>query len=88
MATLQVSGIEEDLYEQLRRKAAQNGRSISQEVLAILREFLARPAGRPIGNVTDEFLKLAGTWRDDRTAQEIAEDLRAERRPGRRDFFG
>ncbi|OGV73651.1 MAG: hypothetical protein A3K19_20690 [Lentisphaerae bacterium RIFOXYB12_FULL_65_16] len=82
MAILQVKGIDDQLYEALRRRATRDHRSISQEVTAIVREFLAQPPGVP--NATDEFLKLAGTWSDPRPAAEIAKEIRAARRTGRR----
>ena len=44
MANLQVRGIEDRLYEALRARAELDNRSISQEVVTIIEQFLARPA--------------------------------------------
>jgi len=44
MATLQVRNIEDRLYKALAARAAQNNRSISQEVVTILQDHLAQPA--------------------------------------------
>ncbi|MCA1755280.1 MAG: antitoxin [Spirochaeta sp.] len=79
MAILQVRDIDDALYEQLKRVAQQHRRSVSQEVMYVLEEYLAAP-DRPRTNATEEFLKLSGSWLDDRPAQDIARTLRQERR--------
>ena len=84
MATLQVKGIDDRLYEALRRRAEQDHRSISQEILSMIETFLSRPADQPLGNATSEFLALAGSWEDDRGAEEIVRDIRSGRRSRRR----
>ena len=83
MATLQVKGIDDQLYEALGARAAQDNRSISQEVVTMIREFLARP-GRDPAEATRAMLEMAGTWQDDRTTRQIAADLRKARHTGRR----
>jgi len=79
MANLQVRGIEDRLYEALRAKAELDNRSISQEVVTIIEQFLARPetSGKM---ATEAFLSLAGSWQDDRKPAEIAADIRKARR--------
>ena len=49
MATLYVRGMPEELYEQLKKRAAQEGRSVSQEAVRLLRLGLlaARPKPDP-----------------------------------------
>jgi len=84
MATLQVKGMDDRLYEALRRRAARDNRSISQEVIALLRDHLSRPRPQNRGTATDEFLELAGTWQDDRSAPEIAAEIRGSRHTKRR----
>jgi len=83
MATLQVKGIDDGLYKALSARAARDNRSISQEVVMMIREFLARP-GRSAGDATEEFLALCGEWDDRRSSKEIAADIRKQRKPGRR----
>ncbi len=78
MANLQVRDIDERLYEALRERAAQERRSISQEVILILERHLSEPISSS-SNPTDEFLQLAGAWHDDRAAAEIVQDLRDAR---------
>ena len=83
MATLQVKGIDDHLYGALRARASMDNRSISQEVIAIVREYLGRPSG-DTRKANEAFLELVGSWQDDRSAEEITADIRASRRSGRR----
>jgi plasmid stability protein len=83
MATLQVKGMDDRLYEALAARAAGENRSISQEVVTIIRDFLARP-GRSCRQSTEEFLALCATWADDRPARVIVAELRRTRRSSRR----
>ena len=82
MATLQVRSIDDRLYEALGKKAAQKNRSISQEVMAILREYLSRPAH--VRNATEQFLELCGSWQDERSTTEIATEIRKSRQASTR----
>jgi plasmid stability protein len=77
MATLQVRSIDEQLYQALGKRAALDNRSISQEVIAILKEHLSQPVQHK--NATEQFLDLCGSWEDDRDAEEIAQDIRQQR---------
>lgn len=79
MANLQVRDIDDRLYESLRERATREKRSISQEVILILEKYLSRPTAYDV-HPTDEFLSLAGAWNDDRTADEIIDDIRKKRR--------
>lgn len=85
MATLQVRSIDDQLYEALGKLAVRDLRSISQEVVAILKEHLSRPVRHTIAaNTTEEFLSLCGTWQEDRSAEEIADEIRAHRQSATR----
>jgi len=44
MANLQVKSINDDLYRSLGRRASMENRSISQEVVAILKDYLSSPS--------------------------------------------
>ena len=76
MAILQVRSMDDDLYGALGRRAAMENRSISQEVISIIKAYLAAP--RP-AVPEDEVLKLAGSWDDRRSADEIVDAIRSER---------
>ena len=83
MATLQVKGMDDRLYEALKARARAERRSISQQVVHMVSEGLARPAGaqaRPM----ERLLQLAGSWQDERSPREIADDIRRDRRQSRR----
>lgn len=82
MATLQVKGIDDQLYKALGARAALNNRSISQEVITIIQESLSRPPADP-GSATRSFLELAGSWNDERSPAKIVADLRRARRSRR-----
>lgn len=83
MATLQVRGMDDALYRALAARAAQDNRSISQQVVVIIRDFLAGP-GRSTREATEAFLQLSGSWTDERPASEIADEIQGARRSGRR----
>jgi plasmid stability protein len=78
MANLQVRDIDNHLYQSLKNQALKDRRSISQEVIHILERYLARPDVLDV-NPTEEFLQLAGSWEDRRSADEIVSDIRAGR---------
>ena len=83
MATLQVKGMDDRLYQALGARAAMENRSISQEVVSIIQKYLSAPVEDPRASAR-ALLKLAGSWQDARSAEEIARDIRQSRRFGRR----
>jgi plasmid stability protein len=83
MATLQVKGMDDDLYRALSARAVQERRSISQQVTTIIQDYLARRRGSA-EETTAALLELCGTWVDDRPAEEIARDLSKARKSGGR----
>jgi len=83
MATLQVNDMDDGLYRALAACAAQENRSISEEVVVLIQDFLARPCPSSQA-ATEAFLAMAGTWADDRSAEEIITELREQRCGGRR----
>ncbi len=78
MATLQVRSMDDQLYEALGRMAAREQRSISQQVIAILKEHLSQPVRHT--SATEDFLLLCSTWKDERTAEEIVQEIRGSRK--------
>lgn len=83
MATLQVKGMDDALYQALAARAAQDNRSISQEVVTVIQDYLARPRSS-VREANEAFLELCGAWADDRSAREIVADIRKHRRDSRR----
>lgn len=82
MAVLQVRTMDNDLYEALGRRAAMDNRSISQEVVSMIKRFLAEPIGASV-NPDEEVLKLAGSWEDDSSAEEQIATIRSARKTKR-----
>jgi len=75
MANLQLRSIDDQLYETLGRRAAIGNRSISQEVVAILKVYLTAPASQNNSH-TENFLELCGTWQDERSAEQIIKEIK------------
>ena len=68
MANLQIKGVEEDFYEDLKRLAAASHRSVSGTVLAALEEYLAKQRKvEQAGSPAQVLLALAGSWEDTRS---------------------
>jgi hypothetical protein len=42
MANLQIKGVQDDLYEEIKKVAEAENRSVSQQVLFLIRDYLAR----------------------------------------------
>ncbi len=78
MANLQVKSIDDKLYESLGKRAAMENRSISQEVIFILKEYLSTPS-RKHQKTNDQFLELCGSWEDDKSADKIVTQIRKDR---------
>ena len=83
MATLQVKGFDEALYRALGARARRENRSISQEVVNLVQDYLARPGGSA-EQATRAFLALCGSWVDKRSPRVVAQEIRKSRRTGRR----
>lgn len=78
MAMLQVRDMDDRLYDRLKFVAKLDNRSISQQVITILQNYFTSVPIK-IKNVTEEFLKLAGTWEDSRSTDEIIDDIYSSR---------
>ncbi len=78
MAMLQVRDIDDRLYDRLRFAAKIENRSISQQVVTILQNYFTSIPVKT-KNATEEFLKLAGSWEDSRTTDEIIDDIYSSR---------
>lgn len=78
MANLQVKSIDDELYKSLGKRAAMENRSISQEVVSILKAYLSTPSNK-FRQVNNQFLELCGTWEGEESADEIIKNLRYSR---------
>jgi len=85
MANLQIKGVDDTLYDQLKRLAASENRSVSQQVLYLIRSALAHPdALSDSKSPALILLELSGAWEDERDAASIIEDLRKARKVSRK----
>ena len=78
MAMLQVRDMDDRLYDRLKFAAKIENRSISQQVVTILQNYFTSIPVKT-KNATEEFLKLAGSWEDSRTTDEIIDDIYSSR---------
>jgi len=81
MANLQIKGIQDDLYAEIKRLAADENRSVSQQVVFLLRQFLTRK--RFVQNQKSPaqiLLALSGSWQDDRGSAQIIDEIKQTRR--------
>jgi len=80
MANLQVKDIDENLYRALKIRAKNMRRSVSQEVIRLVEEYLNQPEEARVDS-TKQFLSL--TWRSDQ--DESADDLISQIKEDRRE---
>ena len=79
MANLQVKDIDDSLYNSLKQRAALERRSVSQEVVLIIEKYLSSP-DQFDKNPTKDFLQLCGCWIDEKSADEIINDIQTSRK--------
>lgn len=72
MANLQIKGIDSELYEELKKLAAEENRSVSQQTLFLIKDYLAkRQHVRQLKTPAQILLDLSGSWEDDQDAETI-----------------
>jgi hypothetical protein len=81
VANLQIKGIDDGLYAQIKFLAASENRSVSQQVLFLIKEYLSKkkhldgmktPAGI--------LLELSGSWKDERKPEDIVKEIKRARK--------
>jgi len=81
MANLQIKGIEDELYKELRKMAAEENRSVSQQALFLVKEYLARKRHlRTLKTPAQILLDLSGSWEDNRDPAKIITQIKKARR--------
>ena len=81
MANLQIKGVDDALYAQLKALAASENRSVSQQVLFLLKIYLAKKHQiQETKTPAQVLLELSGSWDDSRTAMQILDELKTGRR--------
>jgi len=81
MANLQIKGIEDELYRELKKMAAEENRSVSQQVLFLVKEYLARKKHlRTLKTPAQILLDFSGSWEDNRDTAKIVAQIKKARR--------
>jgi hypothetical protein len=85
MANLQIKGINDDLYKEIKNLAISQNRSVSQQILMLIRQYLSKQhqierTKSPVQVLID----LSGSWDDERPAEKIIEDIKKSRRNSRK----
>ena len=69
------------MYNELKRIAAEENRSVSQQTLFLVRDYIAkRQKVRGTKSPGQVLLELSGSWKDDRSSEEIVSDIRKARK--------
>ena len=81
MANLQIKGIDDDLYIQLKALAASENRSISQQVVYLVKSYLSqKPQFQKARTPAQVLLELSGSWEDVRPPEQIIKNLKKARK--------
>ena len=85
MANLQIKGIDDSLYDQIKELAKSENRSISQQVLYLVKSYLSKKELiQRTKTPAQILLELSGSWEDERTPEEIVSYLRRSRNISRK----
>ena len=85
MANLQIKNIQDELYEEIKKLAAAENRSVSQQVLFLVKEYLAkRKRFTAAKSPAQVLLELSGSWEDDKSAEEIVKEIKSARKSSRK----
>ena len=85
MSNLQIKDIDEGLYQELKNAAADENRSVSQQVVFVIRNYLAQRKSRQnTETAAQTLLEMAGSWDDPRPAEEIVNEVKASRQSSRK----
>ena len=81
MANLQIKGMDDELYKELKRIAAEENRSISQQTVFLVRDYIAKKEKvRGTKTPAQVLLELTGSWKDDRNTAEIVSEIKKARK--------
>jgi predicted CopG family antitoxin len=81
MANLQIKGIDEGIYAELKKLAAAENRSVSQQTLFLIKDYLAKKQSlRTLKTPVQTLLELAGSWEGKESAEEIIAKIKKARK--------
>ena len=85
MANLQIKNVEDDLYEEIKKLASAENRSVSQQVLFLVKEYLAkRKHLTATKSPAQVLLDLSGSWEDDKNAEQILKEIKSARKSSKK----
>lgn len=85
MANLQIKDIDDSLYEEIKELAASENRSVTQEVLFLIRDHLSRRKSLSgSSSAAQVLIDLSGSWEDERSATEIISEIKKARKRSNR----
>lgn len=81
MANLQIKGMDDALYAEIKKLAARENRSITQEALFLVKAYLAGKQHLLVAKTPGQvLLELAGSWEDSRKASAIIAGIKRGRK--------
>ncbi|MGA8240099.1 MAG: hypothetical protein WB818_05960 [Desulfobacterales bacterium] len=81
MANLQIKGIDDELYNEIKKLAAAEKRSVSQQILFLVKNYLAKkPRCDAVKTPSEVMLELYGSWQDERKADQIIDQIKKARK--------
>ena len=81
MANLQIKGIDDNIYEELKKLAAAENRSVSQQTLFLIKDYLAKKQPlRTLKTPVQTLLEMAGSWEGKESAEEIIARIKKARK--------
>ena len=85
MANLQIKGIQDALYAKIKELAAAENRSVSQQILFLVKEHLGKRRHiQGLKTPAQVLLELSGSWEDDRGAEQIVREIKSARKSSRK----
>ena len=81
MANLQIKGIDDDIYAELKKLAAAENRSVSQQTLFLIKDYLAKKQPlRTLKTPAQTLLEMAGSWEGKESAEVIIARIKKARK--------
>jgi len=81
MANLQIKGMDDDIYAELGKVAAAENRSISQQVLFLIKGHLARHESiQRVPTPAETLLNLSGSWEGEESVADVMVGIRNMRK--------
>jgi len=81
MANLQIKGIQDALYKEIKDIASAENRSVSQQILFLVKEYLARRKHfQALKTPAQVLLELSGSWEDEKSIEQIINEIKVARK--------